>query len=156
MTEKKEPAKVKEHKPEKGPRLVVDLSQLYARPNVEQEDEMEWNNMLIKFKFKKMSWPRYNQIVTESLDETSDKPDLYERLKQEKVMKEMIVEIAGTRMEGEGAWLQLDSAFCETLRKAMFDGTGEMRVSGAMLKNLIPNLEEQIGSTELTKRARRI
>jgi len=155
MTEKKEPAKKKEDK-KKEPKLVVDLSQLFARPTVEEPDEIEWNNMLVKFKFRKVSWPRYNQIVMEALDETSDKPDLYERNKQERIIKEMITEIAGTRMEGEGPWLQLDSAFCETLRKAMFDGTGEMRVSGAMLKNLIPNLEEQIGSTENIKRGRRI
>lgn len=88
-------------------------------------------------KYQVCSWERQNQITIAIMRELGPNASRweYERQKQEKMIRAMVIEIDGVKMD-EAKWLSLPYIFGEYLRMAFFMDTGEyadqLRSNGVM------------------------
>lgn len=106
-----------------------------------------WNGKLVEVETRNIPWGRFNQISVEASKETADDPQSYNRVLQEKLMKEMFVRIAGRECD-EQFWNEVDWKIIEAIRIAMFGPDRQLLYDEKLLKNLVRELLEQIESTD--------
>jgi len=130
---------------------LFDTSELFVNMNEPKFEtaELKWNTedgpRLVKVKYKSIPWALYNQLVKEAFIETANDSEEFERVKQMKILKHMVVEVAGKPMT-EDMWASLDHRFGEALRMMFFQNTGEFRIPKEVLKNLMMELRQETGN----------
>jgi len=108
--------------------------------------EIPWNGKTVELEIRNIPWGRFNQISTEVAKETQESPTLYNKLLQEKLMREMFVRMAG-RVCDEQFWNEVDWKIIEAIRTAMFGPERNALYDEKLLKNLVRELVEQIADT---------
>lgn len=118
-----------------------------------------WEGKQFPYKYKMIGWGVYNQITEELAEEmgTDINKIVYERTKQEKLIKQMVIEFCGVPLQKNGEilhekWLQIPAPLGEQLRVTFFQNTGEMldllglnKASVKQLKGIIDDLFDKEG-----------
>ena len=112
------------------------ITDTYAKPDEVHEDWVIWDSKKWHVKYHDIPWERYNQLTVQAMNDTAKNPKDYIRRKQELLLREMIVEIAGIRVDS-AYWNSIHWTFGEALREQVFGDRGEINVTEELLKNLM-------------------
>lgn len=88
-------------------------------------------------KYKLLAWITENQVIADASKRYQGATATeYERAKQEKLMKLMVVSVDGKVVDNKW-WAKVPFDFGETVRFALFGSNGEMIHASDMIKNLM-------------------
>lgn len=126
---------------------LVTWDELRVDYNKTKKQRVPWGDKEVEIEFRNIPWERYNQITLEVVKENKGSPVLQNKALQDKLLKELIVSVAGRKCDAQ-FWHEVDWKFIEALRIAIFGSDIGMLYDEELLKNLVRELVERTKDTD--------